>query len=136
MSSKDHLPGDEQIRGDATTPEVMGAFHDSRRESSSAWHFAGALWGLWAWSLRNTSHPATAVALVLGSWLGSEIVTEIEEAVEDVEKGLRGGSPGPPPVPPIKQSQLEMDGLSPPPEVSAPWPPFTGVRVELGGDGA
>lgn len=104
----------------------------------SPWYTLGLWFGALRWSARHGVSPLKVVQLALATQIVAEVAKNIEEATENVLSSLRRTRAGPPPLSPAKAAQLAMPTEYPDRRVvrPTPWPPFTGVRVELGGDSA
>jgi hypothetical protein len=113
---------------------IMGVRRYARRHNLSKAYLAGAAVGILTYAVKHRVRPATLVTFVaagLTAVIGAGI-TEITSSVLSTTSS-RSGNP-PPILAPLKKSELEMP-TDPPrrlPRSAAPWPPFTGVRVELG----
>lgn len=106
----------------------------------SVWYRLGCWFGL-ARAFRRSGASIReaywkAYALHLAVEIGREVTDSIEEATKGALNRMRSRRPGPPPIPPTKQAELAMPTRAPNPPKPVLWPPFTGVRVELGGDTA
>lgn len=104
----------------------------------SPWYTLGMWYGAVRWSARHGVSPLKVLQIALAARIVAEVTENIEEATERVTKRLGRTRPGPPPLPPSKAAELSMPTEYPERREfrPAPWPPFTGVRVELGGDSA
>lgn len=79
----------------------------------------------------------TLLSAVLIAWAGSQVVESVEAAIpSDRERDSWSSSKSnPPPILSVaKAVRLRMPTTYPFRRVEHAWPPFQGVRVELGGD--
>lgn len=110
---------------------VMGCYQYVQRHDLSKAYVAGGATGFLAYAIRNRLGPGAVVALIVGEIVA---ITATELAAAG-SSSVSSGNP-PPVVSPLQESQLEYPTDVPEriERQTAPWPPFTGVRVELGGD--
>lgn len=123
------------------TAAVFIAVHEVRKYAHehdlSRAYLAGAGAGVITYGVKNRVRPSTVAVLAVAGFtaLIAIGITDFTSAIASATP-TRSGNP-PPVLAPLKKSELEMP-TEPPARAHrnvAPWPPFTGVRVELGGDG-
>lgn len=106
----------------------------AREHNLSRAYLAGAATGVATFAAKQRVRPTTFATLIVAGFtaLVGMGITELTDAVFSSTK-TRSGNP-PPVLAPLKKSELEMPTKPPQrlPRNAAPWPPFTGVRVELG----
>lgn len=113
---------------------VTGAILYCHQQGYTAPYVAGAAVEFLAFLARERPSYQEATALITAA-VTVTVAAGINELTGSVLSSASSRSGNPPPVlAPLKKSELEMP-TDPPrrlPRAAAPWPPFTGVRVELG----
>jgi len=117
---------------------ILSALDEVRRMNVGPAYVAGAVAAFVGFCIRERLNPVQVYVLFVSSCIGlltSGIVKGIAETTLSTSTATSGRNP-PPVLAPLKKSELEMPTQVPSrlPRNVAPWPPFTGVRVELGGD--